>query len=254
MKPIVHPPKTFPAALRDDLKAALDGMESQGVIGKVDQPTEWFSSMQKSPKESSFKEIKRVLYETHVLTFYDVKKSVIESVDSSKSGLGAVVLQNDKQYAQIEKELLAVTFGLEQFHQYTYGVDVTVENDHKPLESILKKNFLKHRQDFKDVHVYIQIQSWLRTSSCKYIITSMPSSQQESQTLTQELDFFVHSVFLQSVLMSRNILEDIRRITKCDNDLKRVKECIQNEWPPYKQFKPTRHYRHSGRSEIHLLW
>ena len=103
-------------------------------------------------QESSFKEIKRVLSETHVLTFFDVKKPVIVSVDASKSGLGAVVLQSDKpiayasraltdaetRYAQIEKEL-AVTFGLERFHQYTYGVDVTVENDHKPLESILRK-------------------------------------------------------------------------------------------------------------------
>lgn len=75
------------------------------------------------------------------------------SVDASKFSLGAVILQENKpiayasraitdaetRYAQIEKELLAVTFGLERFNQYTYGVDIVVENDHKPLESILKK-------------------------------------------------------------------------------------------------------------------
>ena len=33
--------------------------------------------------------------------------------------------------------MLAFTFSLERSHQYIYGVDVIVENDHKALESIL---------------------------------------------------------------------------------------------------------------------
>jgi hypothetical protein len=45
----------------------------------------------------------------------------------------------ETRYAQIEKELLSVIFGLERFHQYTYGRTVQVRSDHKPLESILKK-------------------------------------------------------------------------------------------------------------------
>jgi hypothetical protein len=32
-----------------------------------------------------------------------------------------------------------VVFGLERFDQYTYGRKVIVQNDHKPLTSILKK-------------------------------------------------------------------------------------------------------------------
>ncbi|XP_055997848.1 uncharacterized protein K02A2.6-like [Ostrea edulis] len=45
VQPVVHPPRTFPAALRNELKASLDEMESQGVIGKVDEPTEWVNSI-----------------------------------------------------------------------------------------------------------------------------------------------------------------------------------------------------------------
>ena len=45
----------------------------------------------------------------------------------------------ETRYAQIEKELLAVLFGMERFHQYTYGREVTVECDHLPLESIVQK-------------------------------------------------------------------------------------------------------------------
>ena len=44
-----------------------------------------------------------------------------------------------KNYAAIEKELLAVLFGCERFHQYIYGNKTLVESDRKSLESIIKK-------------------------------------------------------------------------------------------------------------------
>ena len=45
-----------------------------------------------------------------------------------------------QHYAQIEKEMLTVVFGCTRFYDYIYGVpNITVESDHKPLETILKK-------------------------------------------------------------------------------------------------------------------
>ena len=41
-----------------------------------------------------------------------------------------------QNYAQIEKELLAVLFACKRFHQYIYGKKMVVESDHKPLEAI----------------------------------------------------------------------------------------------------------------------
>lgn len=38
---------------------------------------------------------------------------------------------------------LPVIYGLEKFHQYTFGRMVTVQSDHKPLETIVKKSQLK---------------------------------------------------------------------------------------------------------------
>ena len=46
------------------------------------------------------------------------------------------------QYAQIEKELLAIVFAMEKFETYLYGRKVLVESDHKPLEAIFKKSLL----------------------------------------------------------------------------------------------------------------
>ena len=46
----------------------------------------------------------------------------------------------ETRYAQIKKELLAILFGMERFHQYTYGKEVIVESDHKPIEMIHQKS------------------------------------------------------------------------------------------------------------------
>ncbi|KAF2883749.1 hypothetical protein ILUMI_22413 [Ignelater luminosus] len=44
-----------------------------------------------------------------------------------------------KRYAQIKKELLAILFACEHFHQYIYGKHVVVQTDHKPLVAIFDK-------------------------------------------------------------------------------------------------------------------
>lgn len=75
-------------------------------------------------------------------------------VDTSKHGLGAVLLHNDdkpvaraskfltpseQDYAQIEKEMYAIVFGTDRFHLYIYGRPVEIITDHKPLQTIFKK-------------------------------------------------------------------------------------------------------------------
>ena len=51
--------------------------------------------------------------------------------------------ESEKRYAQIEKEMLAICFGLEKFHQFVYGRQVQVYTDHKPLVSIVQKDMNK---------------------------------------------------------------------------------------------------------------
>ena len=44
----------------------------------------------------------------------------------------------ERRYSQIEKELLALVFGLER-HEYAYGRDIVIWTDHKPLVAIVQK-------------------------------------------------------------------------------------------------------------------
>ena len=97
--------------------------------------------------------MKQLVSNAPLLKYYDSTKAVTLQCDGSDKGLGAVPLQNghpiayashkvtdpETRYLQIEKELLKVIYGLEKFHTYTYGRQVTVESDHKPFEVIIKK-------------------------------------------------------------------------------------------------------------------
>lgn len=46
------------------------------------------------------------------------------------------------RWAQIEQDLLAVLFGLECFHQLTFGHTVHVQLEHNPLATIMQKPLL----------------------------------------------------------------------------------------------------------------
>ena len=53
--------------------------------------------------------------------------------------ISRALTSTEQRYAQMEKEMLAIVFDLERFHQYTFGRPVHVYSDHKPLEAILRK-------------------------------------------------------------------------------------------------------------------
>ena len=107
--------------------------------------------------ENAFSLIKKKISSTPVLAFYNPDAELTLQTDSSKDGLGVVLMQNgrpieyaskalssaQRNWCQLEKELLSVVFGLERFHTYTYARKVIVYNDHKPLEMILKKPLSK---------------------------------------------------------------------------------------------------------------
>ena len=119
---------------------------------KEDHLFQWDKDVQ----GESFAQVKDLLSQAPVLRYFDPKLQLQLQSDASQHGLGACLMQagqpiayasralteTETQYAQIEKEMLSIVFGLERFEQYAYGRKVTVETDHKPLESIFRKSIL----------------------------------------------------------------------------------------------------------------
>ena len=107
--------------------------------------------------DAALRKVKAILSSTPVLAHFDPAQPLVVQCDASKDGLGAALMQqghplayasrtltaSEQNYAQIEKELLSVLFAMEKFHHYTYGREVTVENDHKPLVAIHSKPIAK---------------------------------------------------------------------------------------------------------------
>ena len=102
---------------------------------------------------SAIDKLKHTLTNSPVLQYFNPDKLITIQTDASQSGIGSCLLQEghpviyasrslttaEQNYAQIEKELLAIVFACEQFHQFVYGNDIVVQSDHKPLEAIMTK-------------------------------------------------------------------------------------------------------------------
>ena len=101
---------------------------------------------------ASFRWARDVLSSDSVLGHFDINKRQVLVCDASSVGVGAVLAQrepdgterplgfvsrslsaSERKYSQIEREALAITFGVSKFHSYLLGNVFTLVTDHKPL-------------------------------------------------------------------------------------------------------------------------
>ena len=104
--------------------------------------------------ESAFQKLKNEIINATKLSHYDSSKPLILATDASNKGIGAVLMQKhngiekpiahasktltetQRRYSQIEREALAIIFGVKKFHQFLFGRKFCLVTDHKPLVSI----------------------------------------------------------------------------------------------------------------------
>ena len=55
----------------------------------------------------------------------------------------SALTETDTRYAVVEKEVLAIVFALDKWHQFTHGHSVVVNSDHTPLEAVSNKSMDK---------------------------------------------------------------------------------------------------------------
>ncbi|XP_049527557.1 uncharacterized protein LOC125947201 [Dermacentor silvarum] len=106
-------------------------------------------------QQDALYELKRQISEATALAYFDPGTDITFIVDAAPHGLGAILTQTSgsetrvvayrshalspvkARYSQIEREMLAVVWGIEHFHIYLYGTAFHLLTDHKPLVSIL---------------------------------------------------------------------------------------------------------------------
>ena len=177
----------------------------------------WVSSQQQV-----FRTIKDELSSSRVLALFDAERNTRVSADASSYCLGAVLTQQqptgewkptvyisraltatEQRYAQIEKEVLAVTWACERFRGYFVGLHFHIETDHKPLVPLLTSKNLDE--------LPIRVQRFrLRLMQFSYSMSHMPgedlitadtlsrapvsNSNTDDTEFQQEVEAFVNQV------------------------------------------------------------
>ena len=123
---------------------------------------------------------------------------------------------------------MAVCYGLTKFHQYTFGRDVNVITDHKPLVSIVLKPLSKAPRRLQNL--------LLRTQEYTYSLshragTDIPVADALSRAPFpgKNSEEMVHNVFYTPIKTER--LAEIRAATQVDDIMTTLKNVIMSGWP-----------------------
>ena len=133
------------------LKDLSTSLEPLHLLLRKSQPWRWSREQQ-----HAFEETKQRLCSTELLAHYQPDLPLHLFCDASPYGVGAVLSHTfrdgserpiayasralsaaERNYAQLDKEALAIAFGVKKFHNYVCGRLVTIWTDHKPLLGLL---------------------------------------------------------------------------------------------------------------------
>ena len=201
-------------------------------------------------QEQAFAAVKKAIAESPQLSFYAPDKELTVENDASDYGIGSVLLQEqrpiafasrtltsaERNYCQLEKEMLAVTYGLKKFHQYTYGRPTTVVTDHKPIVAISRKPLSRAPKRLQ--RMFLNIQEYdtdivYKPGSELFISDSL------SRAPLPETEVIESVSNLQYTPFNNDRLDQIRAATVLDADLTQLKLVIMQGWPEAKQDIPN---------------
>lgn len=113
--------------------------------------------------EHAFQSLKQCVCKSPVLRLPDIRKPFILQTDASNVGIGAILLQEEgevkhpvafaskkllpreQNYSTIEREALAIVWGVQKFQNYLMGVNFFLETDHHPLQYLHQAKFRNSR-------------------------------------------------------------------------------------------------------------
>ena len=214
----------------------------------------------------AFLSIKKMLKSSKVLVHYDPNQEIVMACDASPYGVGAVlshVLPDgnehpicfasrtltaaEKNYSQLDKEGLAVIFGVKKFHQYLYGRPFKIYTDHKPLVSLFNEN--------KTIPLMASARMlrWgLTLNAYDYSITYRPGHSNANADALSRLPLAQSpsavpipgdTVFLLSNLNSMFVnAKQIKQWTKENPLLSQVRDMVLHGWPNSLQDESLRPY------------
>ena len=217
------------------------------------------------PEENSaFEQIKKQLTSDSLLAHYNPNAELILSCNASPYGVGAVLSHRfsegterpvafasrilapaERRYAHLDKEALAIIFGLKHFHQYLAGRHFVIYSDHKPLMYLFSAT--KPTPTMASAHV----QRWALTLSCyDYEIQYRSGSQQGNADACSRLPLPTRALEIptpgETILVMKHMdttpvsAKQVRLWTQRDPVMSKVLQFTLQGWPNQvaPEFKP----------------
>ena len=162
--------------------------------------------------------------------------------------------ETEQRYGQIEKEMLAVQFGLNRFHSYIYGQPITVETDHKPLLGLKQKplndvtprlqRMLLHCQWYDYELVY-------KPGRDLHLPDTLSRAHLEAHRQKNESDVneTIHNIYMNTIKTDAT-REELRKVTEADPAMQLIKTYILSGWPIKREVHPSVKAFYSCRDEL----
>ncbi|PAA64530.1 hypothetical protein BOX15_Mlig015521g3 [Macrostomum lignano] len=228
-----------------DLTAPLMQLKQKNV------PFEW------GPKQSkALENLKASISRDAQLTAYDPDRPVELEVDASQKALGGILSQEgrpvlyiskilskaERNYSQIEREALAIVWGVRRCHRFLCGRKFTLVTDHKPLVYIFAVD------SELPARVSARLQRWsiLLTAydyEIKYRNTKAMSSDALSRLVSQHKSEATLEIGNVNAFCTLLPTEEIVKATRECNEMQRLLSAIRSgsfKSPKLRAFKPVR--------------
>ena len=203
--------------------------------------------------DEAFQKLKDCVSNAPVLVPFDHTKTLVVQADVSQYGSEAVLLQDNKlvssasrkltdhevNYAQIEKEALALSFAGEKMKPFIYGMrNVIFETDHEPLMSIFKKPMHKiGNSRLKKLRMKLMVfNPEVRYLPGKYMYLADLLSRNFIEDPVKDDPEMIEVVYevTANLSISPDWMAALKAETEKDTGLKAVKGYYQNGWPKCK--------------------
>ena len=212
--------------------------------------------------------IKQCVSEAPVLRYFDPKLATEGQGDASCKGLGFALLQQgqpvtyasraltaaETRYSQIEKELLALVFGMERNHHYVYGRKITLWTDHKPLVAIQLKPLNAAPKRLQRLLIRLHqydVEIKYKPGPEMYLADTLSRAYLQ-QTDRTPMEIAVESIHMANFIpLSKQRLTEIQQATASDSTLQLVIQQITVGWPDTMQeCPPETHAYYTVRDEL----